>query len=63
MTGAVRTLAVIVIPSDKWGQRETYFQAILIGLGVLALFVLGLFPQAANFLTNDLPALFQNLGQ
>lgn len=63
MAGAVRTLAVIVLPSDKWGQKETYFQAILIGLGILALFTLGLFPQAANSLTNALPALFQNLGQ
>jgi multicomponent Na+:H+ antiporter subunit D len=63
MTGAVRTLAVIVLPSDKWEQKETYFQAILITLGIIALFVLGLFPQAANFLTADLPALFQNLGQ
>ena len=63
MTGAVRTLAVIVLPSDKWEQKESYFQAILITLGIVALFVLGLFPQAANFLTTDLPALFQNLGQ
>ena len=63
MTGAVRTLAVIVLPSDKWEQKESYFQAILITLGIVALFVLGLFPQAANFLTADLPALFQNLGQ
>lgn len=63
ITGAVRTLAVIVLPSDKQEPRESYFQAALIALGILALFALGLFPQAANFLTNDLPALFQNLGQ
>jgi multicomponent Na+:H+ antiporter subunit D len=63
VTGAVRTLAVIVLPSEKWDQRETYFQGVLIVVGIIALFVLGLFPQASNFLTNGLPALFQNLGQ
>jgi hypothetical protein len=34
-----------------------------VALGILALIVLGFFPQASNFLLKDLPALFQNLGQ
>jgi multicomponent Na+:H+ antiporter subunit D len=65
LTGAVRTLAVAVISGAEagWESRETRMQITLVALGILALFVLGFFPQASQFLLKNLPALFQNLGQ
>jgi hypothetical protein len=57
---------VAVLSSDaatSWQSRETRSQIALVALGILALIVLGFFPQASNFLLKDLPALFQNLGQ
>lgn len=64
LTGTVRTLAVAVMtPSNTpWELRESRIQIVLISLGVLALFILGLFPQATQPLLRNLPALFQHLG-
>lgn len=64
--GALRSLGVAVLSSDaatSWQVRETRTQVTLVALGILALIVLGFFPQASNFLLKNLPALFQNLGQ
>ncbi|RJP46292.1 MAG: hypothetical protein C4583_19135 [Anaerolineaceae bacterium] len=63
--GAVRTLAVTTLSEAEagWSSRETRTQFVLIALGVLALIVLGFFPQASQFLLKNLPALFENLGQ
>ena len=65
MTGAIRTLAVTSMATEtaRWEIRESRTQVILIGLGILALLALGLFPQASRFLLENLPALFENLGQ
>jgi formate hydrogenlyase subunit 3/multisubunit Na+/H+ antiporter MnhD subunit len=65
MTGAVRTMAVtsMATAAARWEIRESRMQIILIGLGILALLGLGLFPQASQFLLKNLPALFENLGQ
>jgi formate hydrogenlyase subunit 3/multisubunit Na+/H+ antiporter MnhD subunit len=65
MTGAIRTLGVAVVSETGtgWASRETRMQVTLVALGILALFVLGFFPQASQFLLKNLPALFQNLGQ
>jgi formate hydrogenlyase subunit 3/multisubunit Na+/H+ antiporter MnhD subunit len=65
MTGAIRALGVAVLSgaATNWQSRETRTQFALVALGILALIVLGFFPQASNFLLKDLPALFQNLGQ
>jgi NADH-quinone oxidoreductase subunit N len=65
MTGAIRALGVAVLSgtATNWQSRETRTQVVLVVLGILALIVLGFFPQASNFLLKDLPALFQNLGQ
>ena len=65
MMGALRALAAAVISdaATSWRSRETRTQVTLVALGVLALIVLGFFPQASQFLLENLPALFQNLGQ
>jgi formate hydrogenlyase subunit 3/multisubunit Na+/H+ antiporter MnhD subunit len=64
MTGAVRTLAVSVMApvETPWEMRESWAQAALVGLGILALILLGLFPQASQFLVENLPAMFERLG-
>jgi hypothetical protein len=64
LTGAIRTIAVAVMaPADTpWEQRESRLQIVLISLGMLALFVLGLFPQATQPILQSLPTLFQRLG-
>jgi hypothetical protein len=64
MAGAVRTLAVTVMTPVKtpWEMRESRTQAALVGLGILALILLGLFPQASQFLLKNLPAMFERLG-
>jgi formate hydrogenlyase subunit 3/multisubunit Na+/H+ antiporter MnhD subunit len=63
--GALRTLAVTTLSEAEagWSSRETRIQFVLIALGLLALIVLGFFPQASQFLLKNLPALFGNLGQ
>lgn len=65
MTGAIRALGVAVLSgaATGWQSRETRSQVTLVALGILALIVLGFFPQASQFLLENLPALFQNLGQ
>jgi len=62
--GAVRTLAVSVMTPVKtpWEMRETWMQVALVGLGILALLLLGIFPQASRSLLENLPAMFEYLG-
>ena len=63
--GALRSLAALVAaPEDTpWKSQETWDQRVLIGLGLLALFVFGLFPQWAQPLLANLPAMFEHLGK
>jgi len=65
LTGAIRTLAVLVIapPGTSWELRERWGSGIMIGLGVIALFILGIFPQTFRFLLINLPAMFEHLGK
>jgi len=65
LTGAIRTTAVLVMAPENtaWESRESRTQRILIGLGVMALFILGLFPQAVQPWLADLPAMFVHLGR
>ncbi len=64
MAGAVRALSVAVATgAGGWEVRETRTQIVLIALGLLMLILLGLFPQVSRFLLENLPALFEHLGE
>ncbi len=63
--GALRSLAALVAAPEgmPWKSQETWDQRLLIALGLLALFVFGLFPQWAQPLLANLPAMFEHLGK
>lgn len=65
LTGATRTLAVLVIApqGSRWELRERWGAGILIGAGILGLFVLGVFPQVTRLFLADLPAMFEHFGR
>jgi len=65
LTGATRTLAVLVIAplGSGWELRERWGAGILIGVGVLGLFVLGVFPQVTRLFLANLPAMFEHIGR
>ncbi|MBI5295258.1 MAG: hypothetical protein HY869_07260 [Chloroflexi bacterium] len=65
LTGAVRSMAVLVMASEytEWGWGETWVQRIMLGVGILGLFILGVFPQAVRPLLEGLPLIFNRLGQ
>ena len=65
LTGATRTLAVLVMAPQgtDWELRESWGTGIMIGVGVIALFILGIFPQTFRFVLADLPAMFEHLGK
>jgi formate hydrogenlyase subunit 3/multisubunit Na+/H+ antiporter MnhD subunit len=65
LTGATRTLAVLVMAPKEtdWEVREGWGFGIMIGLGVISLFILGIFPQTFRFVLVNLPAMFEHLGQ
>jgi hypothetical protein len=47
----------------SWERRESLAQAIMLGLGMTGLFILGLFPQIVQYFLLELPAMFENLGR
>jgi formate hydrogenlyase subunit 3/multisubunit Na+/H+ antiporter MnhD subunit len=63
--GALRTLRAFIQPQEEaaWQLNETWDQRVLIGLGLLGLFLLGLFPQWAQPLLTSLPSMFEHLGK
>jgi len=65
LTGATRTLAVLVMAPQGtgWELQERWGSGILIGLGAAALFVLGIFPQIFRPIMANLPAMFEHLGK
>ena len=65
LTGAIRSLAVLVMAPDGagWELQERWGSGIMIGLGTTGLFVLGIFPQTFRFLLVNLPAIFEHLGK
>ena len=53
-----------MVEEDKaWELKESWMQMIMLGLGVIGLFLLGMFPQVLQPFIKDLPALFEHLGQ
>jgi NADH-quinone oxidoreductase subunit N len=65
LTSAFRSLAVISMAEEytSWKPRENRAQIIMLGLGMIGLFTLGLFPQTVQFLLADLPLMFAHLGR
>jgi NADH-quinone oxidoreductase subunit N len=65
LTGAIRTLAVLVMAPDgtNWELQERWGAGIMIGLGAINLFILGIFPQTFRFVLVNLPAMFEHLGK
>ena len=65
LVAAIRTLAVFVMVDEekKWVVNESWVQMIMLGLGVIGLFILGMFPQILQIFLADLPALFNRIGQ
>ena len=62
---ALRTLMAIIRPQDEsvWRVSETWDQRSLIGLGLLGLFLFGLFPQWVQPLLSSLPGMFEHIGK
>lgn len=65
LTSAFRSLAVISMAEEytNWKARETPTQMTMLGLGMIGLFILGLFPQTVQFFLADLPLIFEHLGR
>jgi formate hydrogenlyase subunit 3/multisubunit Na+/H+ antiporter MnhD subunit len=65
LISAFRSLAVISLAEEytSWEPRESPAQMLMLGLGVIGLFILGLFPQAVQFVLADLPLMFEHLGR
>jgi formate hydrogenlyase subunit 3/multisubunit Na+/H+ antiporter MnhD subunit len=64
LTSGIRSLAVISMADEytAWKLRETPTQMTMLGLGMVGLFILGLFPQTVQFFLTDLPLMFEHLG-
>lgn len=65
LTSSVRSLAVLSMAEEYagWEVRENWLQGIMLGLGMIGLFLLGLFPQIVQALLINLPAMFEHLGR
>lgn len=63
LVAALRTTAVFVMADDeaKWQLNESWVQGIMLGVGVIGLFILGLFPQIVQAVIADLPDFFIQL--
>jgi formate hydrogenlyase subunit 3/multisubunit Na+/H+ antiporter MnhD subunit len=64
-TASFRTLAVLSMADEYsgWQVGEDWLQGIMLGLGVIGLFILGLFPQSVQYFLSNLPAMFEHLGR
>jgi NADH-quinone oxidoreductase subunit N len=65
LTSAFRSLAVISMADEytTWQRRESPTQMTMLGLGMLGLLILGLFPQTVQFFLTNLPLMFEHLGR
>ena len=65
LTSSFRSLAVLGMADEHtgWEVREDWLQGMMLGLGVIGLFMLGLFPQLLQYFLSNLPAMFDRLGR
>jgi formate hydrogenlyase subunit 3/multisubunit Na+/H+ antiporter MnhD subunit len=65
LVGGLRAALVLVTApaNTSWHSSESWGERILLGLGVVALFLLGLFPQWSRLILDNLPAVFERLGK
>jgi formate hydrogenlyase subunit 3/multisubunit Na+/H+ antiporter MnhD subunit len=65
LVAAIRTLDVFVIAEQNtaWELNESWSQITILGLGVIGLFILGIFPQVLQPFLVNLPAMFDHLGR
>jgi NADH-quinone oxidoreductase subunit N len=63
LIGTVRMLAVLVTQDEEnaWSLKENLVQRGMLGVGILVLFILGIFPQAVGPIVEKLPLMFQHL--
>jgi formate hydrogenlyase subunit 3/multisubunit Na+/H+ antiporter MnhD subunit len=64
LTGSFRSLAVLGMADEYtgWEVHEDWLQGIMLGLGMIGLVILGLFPQILHYFLSNLPAMFDRLG-
>jgi formate hydrogenlyase subunit 3/multisubunit Na+/H+ antiporter MnhD subunit len=64
LTSSFRTMAVLSMADEysSWELGENWLQGIMLGLGMIGLVILGLFPQFIQYFLSDLPAMFEHLG-
>jgi len=64
-TSCFRSMAVLSMADEytDWEVHEDWLQGIMLGLGVIGLFGLGLFPQFVQYFLSGLPAMFDHLGR
>lgn len=65
LIASVRTLATLVMASEetKWELNETLVQTLMLSIGVLGIFLIGLFPQILQPFLTSLPTIFEHLAQ
>ncbi len=65
LTSSFRTMAVLSMAEEytSWELREDWLQGIMLGLGMIGLFIMGLFPQFVQYFLSNLPAMFEHLGR
>jgi NADH:ubiquinone oxidoreductase subunit 4 (subunit M) len=65
LTSSFRTMATLSMAEEytSWELREDWLQGIMLGLGMIGLFILGLFPQFVQYFLSNLPAMFEHLGR
>lgn len=65
LTSAFRSLAVISMADEytAWQTRESPTQLTMLGLGMIGLVLLGLFPQTVQLFLTNLPLMFEHLGR
>jgi len=47
----------------SWERRESLTQMSMLGLGMIGIVILGLFPQTVQYFISELPTMFERLGR